>query len=73
MIWRETENFSASAEALTVADHGHLVALFLQAADDGFLLRGQHVGNGLSPLVRMHSLFLPFSRKSAKFRLRFVL
>ena len=35
--------------------------------------RVQHVGNGLSPLVRMHSLFLPFSRKSAKFRLRFVL
>ena len=36
-------------------------------------IRDRHVGNGLSPLVRMHSLFLPFSRKSAKFRLRFVL
>ena len=32
----------------TVADHGHLVALLLQTADDGLLLRGQHVGNGFA-------------------------
>ena len=39
---------SAGASLIAVADHGHLVALFLQTADDGFLLRGQHVGNGLA-------------------------
>ena len=51
---RETENFSASAEALI-----------------GASAACQHVGNGLSPLVRMHSLFLPFSRKSAKISITF--
>ena len=37
---------------------------------DGRVRRAQHIGNGFSPLVRMHASFPLFSPKQGKFRFR---